>query len=40
MNDAPIQFFNRYTGHIETERVYGEAWLRFSYGTVAGRLAL
>ena len=42
MNDnaAPIQFFNRYTGRVETERVYGEAWLRFSYGTVAGRLAL
>jgi phosphatidylserine decarboxylase len=36
----PIQFFHRYTGRVETEAVYGEAWLRWTYGTLPGRLAL
>lgn len=40
MRDAPIQFFNRYTGCVETEQIYGEAWLRWIYGTPAGRFAL
>ncbi len=29
---APITFYNRRTGRIETERIYGEGWLRFIYG--------
>lgn len=36
----PIPVFNRYTGAIETEPVYGEKWLRWTYESVAGRLAL
>mgnify|MGYP001235103191 FL=1 len=36
----PIRFFHRYTGRVETEAVYGEAWLRWTYGTLPGRLAL
>lgn len=37
---APIEYCNRYTGRIESEPVYGERWLRWTYETVAGRLAL
>ena len=37
----PITYFNRRTGRIETERIYGEAWLRFIYGgNPLGRLSL
>jgi phosphatidylserine decarboxylase len=36
----PIRFFNRYTGAIETEEVYGEPFMRWTYGTRMGRLAL
>lgn len=35
-----IEFFNRYTGRVEIEQVYGGAWLRFIYGNPLGRLAL
>jgi phosphatidylserine decarboxylase len=31
-------FFNRYTGVMEEEDVYGERWLRFAYGTAIGKL--
>ena len=31
-HSAPITFFNRHTGRIEAERIYGERWLRFIYG--------
>lgn len=37
---TPIQFLNRYTGRVEEERVYGDAWLRWAYGTGLGRLSL
>jgi phosphatidylserine decarboxylase len=38
---APITFFNRSTRRIETERVYGEGWLRFIYGgRLLGRVSL
>ncbi|MSR66812.1 MAG: phosphatidylserine decarboxylase [Pedosphaera sp.] len=40
MHDAPIEFFNRYTRRIETERVYGEAWLRWTLQNPFGKLAL
>lgn len=36
----PIVFFNRRTGQLETERIYGEAWLRWIYGQPLGRLSL
>ncbi|MFT3869251.1 MAG: archaetidylserine decarboxylase [Nibricoccus sp.] len=38
MPAVPIQFYNRYTKSLETEAVYGEAWLRFAYENPAGRL--
>ena len=38
--EAPIEFFNRRTGRVETERVYGEAFLRWIYGRPLGRVAL
>ena len=44
MDDMPpqnaITFFNRYTGEIETEDIYGESFLRWTYETVSGRIAL
>lgn len=35
-----IQYFNRYTGLIETEEVYGEGFLRWTYGNPIGQLSL
>ncbi|PXA03244.1 phosphatidylserine decarboxylase [Coraliomargarita sinensis] len=37
---APIQFYNRLTGQIETETVYGEGFLRWAYGNPLGRLTV
>lgn len=37
MAAAPIRFFNRYTKTVETEKVFGEGWLRFAYENPAGR---
>lgn len=36
----PVQFFNRYTGSLETEAIYGEGFLRWAYESVPGRAAL
>lgn len=36
----PIRFFNRYTGQIETEVIYGEKWLRLMYDNPAGKFFL
>lgn len=38
--DAPIRFYNRYSGEVETESIYGEAFLRWAYGNPLGRLAV
>jgi phosphatidylserine decarboxylase len=35
-----MRFFHRYRQTVENERVYGETWLRWAYGTSLGRLAL
>ena len=40
MASEPIQYFNRYTGRIETEEVYGDRFLRWTYGSPLGRLSL
>ncbi len=40
MSAAPIEYFNRRTGRIETEQVFGEGWLRFAYGNPVGRLSV
>jgi len=37
MAAEPIRFFNRRTRAVETEKIYGEAWLRFAYENPAGR---
>lgn len=37
MPAEPIRFFNRYTKTVETEKVFGEGWLRFAYEYPAGR---
>jgi phosphatidylserine decarboxylase len=36
----PIQFHNRYTSELETEEIYGEGFLRFTYENPLGKLAL
>lgn len=38
--DASIQYYNRHTGEIETETVYGEGFLRWAYGNPLGRLTV
>jgi phosphatidylserine decarboxylase len=35
-----IEYFNRYTQRVEREQVYGAAWMRWTYHTPFGRLAL
>jgi phosphatidylserine decarboxylase len=40
VNQNKIEYFNRYTGRVETEEVYGEAYLRWTYGNPLGRLSL
>ena len=40
MSKSGIQFFNRYTGQVETEKVYGESWLRFVLFNPFGQLVL
>lgn len=35
-----IHYYNRHTDRMETEAVYGEAFLRWSYGTALGALSL
>ena len=37
---APIEFFNRYTGRVEAESVYGLGFVRWTYETLAGRVSL
>ena len=36
----PISFYNRYTGELETEQVYGEGFLKWAYGNPLGKIAL
>lgn len=40
MQAEPLRFFNRYTGQVETEAIYGDGFLRWAYGNPLGRLAL
>jgi phosphatidylserine decarboxylase len=40
MSVQPIRFFNRYTGHHETEVIYGERWLRLIYDNPGGNFLL
>jgi phosphatidylserine decarboxylase len=38
--NAPIEFYNRHNGEMETESVYGEGFLRWAYGNPLGRLTV
>lgn len=40
MSAEPIRYYHRTKKTIETEQVYGEAWLRWTYENPAGRFAL
>lgn len=40
MGNSTIEFFNRYTGQVETEQIYGEGFLRWTYGNPLGKLSL
>ncbi|HWZ95357.1 MAG TPA: archaetidylserine decarboxylase [Opitutaceae bacterium] len=40
MPAEPIQFYDRHHQKIETEKIYGEPWLRFTYENPVGRLFL
>lgn len=40
MSAEPIRYFHREKRVVETETVYGEKWLRWTYGGTAGRLSL
>jgi phosphatidylserine decarboxylase len=40
MSFEPILYYDRYKRTIATEQVYGERWLRWTYGNPLGRLAL
>ncbi len=40
MSADPITFYNRYTGQIEQEKVLGEKYLRWVYGTTPGKVGL
>lgn len=37
MPTEPIRYLDRYTRAVQTERIYGEDWLRFAYENPAGR---
>ena len=40
MPAEPIRYFHRAKKNVETEQVYGEAWLRWTYQSAPGRFAL
>lgn len=37
MSVQPVRYFNRRTGRLETERIFGERWLRLAYENPVGR---
>lgn len=40
MSAEPIRYFHRAKRTVETETVYGEKWLRWTYGGTAGKFSL
>lgn len=38
MPNSPIQYYNRYTQSVQTEQIYGESFIRWSYTTHTGNL--
>ena len=37
---ATVEYFNRYTGKVEVEQIYGEGFLRWTYGNPLGKISL
>ena len=37
---AKVEYFNRYTGKVEEEQIYGEGFLRWTYGNPLGKISL
>ncbi len=40
MSKSTIEYFNRYSGKVEQEEVYGEGFVRWTYGNPLGKLSL
>src|SRR5688572_30734575 len=40
MGNSKVEYFNRYTGKVEAEQIYGEGFLRWTYGNPLGKLSL
>lgn len=40
MKNEPIQFYNRYSGTVEAEAIYGESFLRWAYERPLGRFSV
>jgi phosphatidylserine decarboxylase len=40
MQPTPVTYFNRHSGRVETEQIYGEKPMRWVYETALGRLTL
>ncbi len=40
MASEPIRFYHRYRRALEQEQIYGEGWLRFTYGNPVGKFFL
>ena len=40
MGNSSIEYFNRYTGKVEREDIYGEGFVRWTYGNPLGKLSL
>ncbi len=36
----PVQYYNRHSGQLETEAIYGEGFLKWAYGNPLGKTAL
>jgi phosphatidylserine decarboxylase len=40
MGKSAIEYYNRYTGKVEREEIYGEGFVRWTYGNPVGKLSL
>ncbi|MEE2988236.1 MAG: archaetidylserine decarboxylase [Verrucomicrobiota bacterium] len=38
--NAPVEFYDRSTGQVEIEKIYGEGFLRWAYGNPLGRMSV
>jgi len=39
MSSEPVVYFDRTSGSVKTEQIFGESWLRRIYGNPVGRMA-